>query len=162
IGAYVPLGTADLAPYIGGGARWAATSYAGAHGNGLQMYAALGGIAGRLSSVQFRAQVEYFVNTFSTTETTYSATYTSAYDAPLHRDHPGRHPAPRRRRPRRPVGAARGGGRRAAGAELGRHRRRRLVAGARLGSSSRGRCRLTGCAGTDPPEPEVEPARSHD
>src|SRR5215468_2512044 len=33
IGAYVPFGSADYAPFVGGGARWASTNYAGATGS---------------------------------------------------------------------------------------------------------------------------------
>jgi hypothetical protein len=64
IGAYYPLAAADFTPYIGGGARWATTEYADARGHGIQLYAALGGILGRLGSVQLRGQLEYFVDTF--------------------------------------------------------------------------------------------------
>jgi len=67
IGAYYPFGDGDFVPYLGGGARWAATHYGDdGQGSGIQLYAALGAIIGRLGSIQFRGQVEYFVNTFTT------------------------------------------------------------------------------------------------
>jgi hypothetical protein len=80
IGAYYPLSGGDFTPYVGGGARWAASNYDDARGNGIQVYAALGGIAGRLGSLQFRGQLEYFVNTFSSTKTVYDYTATPTSD----------------------------------------------------------------------------------
>src|SRR5262249_51823213 len=65
VGAYSPFGQSDFAPYVGGGARWASTNYSGETGKGIQLFAAVGGILGRLSSVQLRGQLEYFVDTFS-------------------------------------------------------------------------------------------------
>src|SRR5262249_53778077 len=66
LGVYYPLTRSDLAPYVGGGVRYAATHYTeGSGGNGLQLYAALGLLQGRLGSVQLRAQLELFVDTFS-------------------------------------------------------------------------------------------------
>lgn len=68
LGVYAPFGSEDTTPYVGGGLRWAAASYTGAGADGdsgLVLYAAAGVLLGRLSSVQIRAQAEYFVNTFS-------------------------------------------------------------------------------------------------
>jgi hypothetical protein len=75
IGGYLPFGSADLAPYLGGGVRWAAGDTGSGPGNGLELFGALGGIAGRLGSVQLRGQLEYFVDLHNvhSTSTTYSA-----------------------------------------------------------------------------------------
>lgn len=66
LGAYYPLQRTDFSPYVGGGLRWAwmETNSGADDGSGLQVYAAAGMLLGRLSSVQVRAQLAYFINTF--------------------------------------------------------------------------------------------------
>jgi hypothetical protein len=64
LGAYYPLSRADLTPYLGGGLRWATLDLGDGGGSGLQVYGSLGLLLGRLSSVQIRADLSYFVNTF--------------------------------------------------------------------------------------------------
>jgi len=55
-----------VAPYLGGGVRYAWVDYGSFTSNGFQLYLAGGLVVGRLSTVSIRLQAEYWVNTFST------------------------------------------------------------------------------------------------
>jgi hypothetical protein len=63
-GGYLPLTEGNFAPYLGGGLRYAWTSYGYGWGNGIQPYLEAGLILGRLSSVSLRAQVNWWWNAF--------------------------------------------------------------------------------------------------
>jgi hypothetical protein len=63
-GGYLPLTRTDLAPYLGGGLRFAWTDVSGAWNDGFQPYVAGGLILGRLSSVGFRGEVSWHWNTY--------------------------------------------------------------------------------------------------
>jgi hypothetical protein len=65
IGGYYPFTRANVTPYVGGGAAWSANSQGSESASGLRMNTALGMLVGRLWTVQFRAEVGYFLNTFS-------------------------------------------------------------------------------------------------
>jgi hypothetical protein len=68
LGAYYPFHRNDFTPYLGGGLRWASLETTGVGGDGLQVYGAAGLLLGRLSSVQVRGELSYFVNTFAESE----------------------------------------------------------------------------------------------
>jgi hypothetical protein len=63
-GGYLPLTQGNFAPYLGGGLRYAWTSYGHGWGNGFQPYLEGGILLGRLSSVSLRAQVDWWWNAF--------------------------------------------------------------------------------------------------
>jgi hypothetical protein len=63
-GGYLPLTQGTLSPYLGGGLRYAWTSYGHGWGSGLQPYLGAGLIVGRLSSVSLRAQLDWWWNAF--------------------------------------------------------------------------------------------------
>lgn len=63
-GGYLPLLRGEIAPYVGGGLRLAWTEAAGDWNEGFQPYIAGGVIAGRLSTVGMRAEVNWSWNTF--------------------------------------------------------------------------------------------------
>ncbi len=65
IGVYHPFEQGSTTPYIGGGIAWSAVNFGGGGQNGLRLHGAAGMLLGRLSTVQFRGEVGYFVNTFS-------------------------------------------------------------------------------------------------
>jgi hypothetical protein len=64
IGGYYPLLREDFTPYIGGVVRWASLDLGGAGASGIMLQPTAGVLLGRLSSVQLRAEVGYFFNTF--------------------------------------------------------------------------------------------------
>ncbi len=64
IGGFVPLSRGNVTPYLGGNLRWIAAEYGGSGGSGLQLAGGGGVLLGRLSTVQFRADLQYFLNTF--------------------------------------------------------------------------------------------------
>jgi hypothetical protein len=64
IGGYYPLLREDFTPYFGGLVRWAHMSFGGTGGSGLSFQPTAGILLGRLSTVQLRADVGYFINTF--------------------------------------------------------------------------------------------------
>jgi hypothetical protein len=68
IGAYYPLLREDFTPYLGGQVRWASMQLGGQGASGLVLQPTLGLLLGRLSSVQVRAEVGYFFNTFAELE----------------------------------------------------------------------------------------------
>ncbi len=68
IGAYYPLLREDFTPYIGGQFRWAEMNLGGNGASGLTLQPTIGILLGRLSSVQIRAEVGYFINTFGEQE----------------------------------------------------------------------------------------------
>jgi hypothetical protein len=65
-GAYYPFTRTNVAPYAGAGVRYAWFDLTGASGHGFQVYGAAGVVVGRLSTVSFRLQGEYWRNTFGT------------------------------------------------------------------------------------------------
>lgn len=67
LGGYVPLSRSNVTPYVGGSLKWLAAEYGGDGGSGLQLGGGGGVLIGRLSTVQFRADLQYFLNTFEET-----------------------------------------------------------------------------------------------
>jgi hypothetical protein len=65
-GAYLPLTKRNLAPYVGGGARYAWSDFGRGRGRGFQPYASLGMIFGRLSTAGLRGEVEWWWNSYET------------------------------------------------------------------------------------------------
>jgi hypothetical protein len=65
IGGYYPFTRHNVTPYLGAGAAWSASSQANSSASGLRMNTAAGMLVGRLWTVQFRAELGYFLNTFS-------------------------------------------------------------------------------------------------
>lgn len=68
LGSYYPLSEENTAPYIGGGLRYGAADYGGAlaeGASGVSVHLSAGVLIGRLSSVQLRGQLDYFLNLFS-------------------------------------------------------------------------------------------------
>jgi hypothetical protein len=65
IGGYYPLLREDFTPYIGGVVRLAYMDLGGAGAGGINFQPTAGVLLGRLSSVQLRAEVGYFFNTFA-------------------------------------------------------------------------------------------------
>lgn len=68
LGAYYPFLREDFTPYLGAQIRWAEMTLGGAGASGLVLQPTLGILLGRLSSVQIRAEVGYFINTFGEQE----------------------------------------------------------------------------------------------
>ena len=68
IGAYYPFLRDDFTPYAGAQIRWAEMQLGGQGGSGLTLEPTFGILLGRLSSVQLRAEVGYFINTFGELE----------------------------------------------------------------------------------------------
>jgi hypothetical protein len=64
LGGYYPLLREDFAPYIGGVVRWAYLSFGGHGASGIMLQPTAGVLLGRLSSVQLRGEVGYFVDLF--------------------------------------------------------------------------------------------------
>ena len=64
IGGYYPFLREDFTPYVGGVVRWSEMQLGGAGASGLSFQPTVGVLLGRLSSVQMRAEVGYFFNTF--------------------------------------------------------------------------------------------------
>lgn len=73
IGAYYPFLREDFTPYLGAQVRWAEMKLGGQGGNGLVLQPTGGILLGRLSSVQVRAELGYFINTFGEMESTVNA-----------------------------------------------------------------------------------------
>jgi hypothetical protein len=65
IGGYYPFLREDFTPYVGGVARWAYMDFGGNGASGISLQPTAGILLGRLSTVQLRADVGYFVNLFS-------------------------------------------------------------------------------------------------
>jgi len=85
LGAYYPFIRSDFTPYLGGVVKYGAVSLGGTGSSGLVLEPTLGMLLGRLSSVQMRAQVGYFVDTF--TEAPIGATGDGAGSAREHLGH---------------------------------------------------------------------------
>jgi hypothetical protein len=64
IGGYYPFLREDFTPYFGALARWAYMDFGGNGASGISFQPTFGILLGRLSSVQLRADVGYFINTF--------------------------------------------------------------------------------------------------
>jgi hypothetical protein len=64
IGGYYPFLREDFTPYFGALARWAYMDFGGNGASGISFQPTFGVLLGRLSSVQLRADVGYFINTF--------------------------------------------------------------------------------------------------
>ncbi len=82
LGAYYPFGSDNTTPYLGGGLQWMGTRFGGAGASGLAPYVAGGILLGRLSTVQVRGEVGYFVTTFSEKEDGYYDSQRNAYVEP--------------------------------------------------------------------------------
>jgi hypothetical protein len=79
LGAYYPFLREDFTPYVGGEIRWAELRLGGSGASGLVLQPTFGILLGRLSSVQIRAEVGYFFDTFgengpTVVGTTYNST----------------------------------------------------------------------------------------
>jgi hypothetical protein len=83
LGAYYPFLREDFTPYVGAQIRWAEMQLGGAGASGLVLQPTLGILLGRLSSVQIRAEVGYFINTFGEQEL-YTTTNTINGTVPTH------------------------------------------------------------------------------
>jgi hypothetical protein len=64
IGGFYPFLREDFTPYFGGVVRWAYMNLGGDGAGGISVQPTLGLLMGRLSTVQLRADVGYFINTF--------------------------------------------------------------------------------------------------
>ncbi|HEY4394181.1 MAG TPA: hypothetical protein VGP64_08965 [Polyangia bacterium] len=86
LGAYYPFLREDFTPYAGAQIRWAEMQLGGQGASGLTVQPTFGILLGRLSSVQIRAEVGYFINTFGEREPypLSSTTTTTASSLPLH------------------------------------------------------------------------------
>lgn len=65
LGAYYPFFRTDFTPYLGGNVKYGYFSYGGTGSAGVSLQPTFGILLGRTSSVQVRAEVGYFVDTFS-------------------------------------------------------------------------------------------------
>ncbi|MEP6654654.1 MAG: hypothetical protein ABJA82_14930 [Myxococcales bacterium] len=68
LGAYYPFLRTDFTPYAGAVVRYAALTLGGTGSSGLILQPTAGILLGRLSSVQLRAELGYFVDTFAEAE----------------------------------------------------------------------------------------------
>jgi hypothetical protein len=64
IGGYYPFSRGNFTPYLGAQAAFSITDFGGSGASGLRLQPTFGMLFGRLSTVQLRAEVGYFVNTF--------------------------------------------------------------------------------------------------
>jgi hypothetical protein len=67
IGGYYPFLREDFTPYFGGVVRWAWMDFGGNGASGISLQPTFGVLLGRLSTVQLRADIGYFFNTFGET-----------------------------------------------------------------------------------------------
>jgi hypothetical protein len=65
LGAYYPFSREDFTPYLGGKVKYGYFSFGGTGSAGLTVEPTFGVLLGRTSSVQIRAELGYFVDTFS-------------------------------------------------------------------------------------------------
>ena len=66
LGLYYPLSRRNWTPYVGGGAAYAIQSFSeDGSANGLRLHGAAGVLLGRLSTVQLRGELGYFINAFT-------------------------------------------------------------------------------------------------
>jgi hypothetical protein len=84
IGGYYPLLREDFTPYIGGVVRWAYMNLGGEGKGGIMLQPTAGVLLGRLSSVQLRGEVGYFINTFAERE---NYNPNTAVGQPTHHSH---------------------------------------------------------------------------
>lgn len=87
IGGYYPLLRQDFTPYLGGVARWAYVSLGGQGASGIVLQPTVGVLLGRLSSVQLRTEVGYFINTFGERENYPMDVTLPAPEPPKHYSH---------------------------------------------------------------------------
>ena len=78
---YRPFSRNNIAPYAGGGVAYSISTFGGAGASGLRLHGAFGVLIGRLSTVQLRGEIGYFVNTYQ------EAKY-SSYSVPVGADNP--------------------------------------------------------------------------
>jgi hypothetical protein len=71
LGLYRPFSRTNVVPYAGGGVAYSVSSFGGDGANGLRFHGAFGVLFGRLSTVQLRGEIGYFVNAYQ--EAAYSA-----------------------------------------------------------------------------------------
>ena len=71
LGLYRPFSRKNIVPYAGGGIAYSISSFGGAGANGLRFHGAFGVLFGRLSTVQLRGELGYFVNAYE--EAAYSS-----------------------------------------------------------------------------------------
>jgi hypothetical protein len=64
LGGYYPFSRQNFTPYLGASAAYSIIDYGGAGASGLRLSPSFGVLFGRLSTVQLRAEVGYFFNTF--------------------------------------------------------------------------------------------------
>jgi hypothetical protein len=77
LGGYYPFSREDFTPYLGGVVRWAYMDFGGNGASGITLQPTAGILLGRLSTVQLRAEIGYFVNLFgesSTVQTQFGVT----------------------------------------------------------------------------------------
>jgi hypothetical protein len=65
LGAYYPFSRGNTSPYLGGGLAYSFVETGGDGGSGLALRAGGGVLFGRLSNVQIRADISFWINTFS-------------------------------------------------------------------------------------------------
>jgi hypothetical protein len=65
LGAYYPFFRTDLTPYLGGKIKYGYFNYGGSGSAGVSLEPTFGMLLGRTSSVQVRAEVGYFIDTFA-------------------------------------------------------------------------------------------------
>jgi hypothetical protein len=88
IGGYYPLLREDFTPYLGGVVRWAYMRLGGQGASGIVLQPTAGVLLGRLSSVQLRAEVGYFINTFGERENyVYTGAVAPSSEPPKHYSH---------------------------------------------------------------------------
>ncbi len=64
IGLYRPFSRKNFTPYAGGGAAYSYSQFGGLGSGGLRLHGAFGLLFGRLSTVQIRGELGYFVNAY--------------------------------------------------------------------------------------------------
>jgi hypothetical protein len=90
LGLYRPFGRKNVVPYAGGGVAYSVSNFGGAGANGLRFHGSFGVLFGRLSTVQLRGEVGYFVNAYQEAAySSYDMTYTvpSGQANPKHLSH---------------------------------------------------------------------------
>jgi hypothetical protein len=70
LGGYYPLTRNDFAPYVGATVKFAHVSFGGTGSNGLILQPTAGLLLGRTSSVQMRAELGYFIDSFAEANST--------------------------------------------------------------------------------------------
>jgi hypothetical protein len=64
VGGYYPFRRTNFTPYVGGMVAFSAANFGGDGASGIRLHPAAGVLFGRLSTVQLRAELGYFINTF--------------------------------------------------------------------------------------------------